>query len=166
AVVLGYQTTVTTSDEVLVGAGPSWSTPIASGQGNETAVRIACDNALGLTKSVASACVDGALTLTVTLDYANTGAADLSDLVISDYIGHLPIVDTVPGALDETVSFALGTVAAGQSGSVSYTATLTTGEGDAGQLLLNRAAITASGHEPQTSNQVATPVIVCEVVAE
>ncbi len=166
--VVSFKTQVTASTGSLVSNSATWtatSGAVTAGTSNAASVRIACDNRVKLTKTLSLSCEDPPR-LTVNLTYTNTGTTPLTGLSVSDTYGHLPTAGlSLPGsslAGNGFVTFYLFDLAPGQTGTVSYSAGLTLDPDDDGTLLTDRATITANGVPPQTSNQAAVPVRVCD----
>ena len=158
SVVLSYATTLDLVDATYVSNNPAWETDATTGVGNNTAVRVECDNALEVDKAMTITCVEGEPVVSVTLTYSNTGLTPIEDLVVSDYIGGLQAIGSDPAAVDGVVTFDRALLPAGASGTFTFSATLAA---EAGQIVTNRATIEAAGDVALTSNQVAVAVPEC-----
>jgi uncharacterized repeat protein (TIGR01451 family) len=166
--ILTFKTAITASTGTLVSNSAAWtasSGAVTAGTTNAASVRIACDNALKIKKSLSLSC-ESPPRLTITLDYTNAGTTPLTAVSVTDTFGHLPATEiALPGGGfvgTGLVIFYPGDLAPGQSGTSSYSMTLGFDSDDDGTLLTDRAAISATGVAPQTSNQAAVPVRVCD----
>lgn len=165
-----------TSVSYTVGNGAPGATPpsVVIGSGQTATVTVtntftpAGAPVLGISKSadpVSGTVVHRGDTITYTLDYANTGTADATGV---------SIVDTLPADVDfvsaslpgpgvynagtGTVTWTIGTLAAGATGSVSYVVTVAQSAFD-GEVLHNVAVISGSGQSVD-SNATDHPVVV------
>lgn len=169
AVVLTFQSRVAASPDGYARnqasfAGMTLDGAIA-GTSNEAVVASSCEPALALTKTLALACDGDPQTVTVVLTYANRGGVAVDGVIVSDFVGHLGATSvTAPGATvsNGVVTWALGTLAPGQVGTLSYTASVAFEIEDNGRLLSDRASIQGTAVRGQTSNQALTPILVCD----
>ncbi|MCA9518054.1 MAG: DUF11 domain-containing protein, partial [Myxococcales bacterium] len=130
---------------------------------NEAAIRVACDGRVELRKALDKGCMAPGEDVTVTLSYANTTGADLADVVIRDVVPS-DLAYGSGGSYDAgtgVVTFAVGAVPVGATGSVSFTATIGAGS-TSGTLVLDSASLAATGAQPVVSNGVAAVVVVCD----
>ena len=109
-------------------------------------------------------CVNPGDTFTYTISYQNTGAIGVHNVVITDTLpGGVTYVSCTGGGIynvgpPETVTWNIGTISVGTSGSV--TVTVTVNAGTEGTTLLNFATIDSDETQPRTDSE-ATPV--CQV---
>jgi len=102
--------------------------------------------------------------ITYTLDYANTGGSDATGSLVSDPLpADVTFVSADNGgsydAATNTVSWALGTIQPGTSGTVSFVVMVATTATD-GEVITNVGAISAAGLSPVSSNPVTVTVTV------
>lgn len=119
--------------------------------------------ALTITKTVSpSSKVPPETTLTYTISYANTGSGQATNFVITDVLdGFLQDpVPSSPGTYDpatRTLTWNLGTLAAGASGSVSFTAKVSSAAAD-GTVINNVGVARADGIDPISSPTISTVI--------
>jgi uncharacterized repeat protein (TIGR01451 family) len=126
-----------------------------------TIVTVSQPASLTLTKQVDKSVAGVGDTLTYTLNYANTGSQTAHQVVISDSLtGGLIFIPGNNGAQvnGQTVSFALGDVGPGGSGSISFQAQIGNSL-PVGTVVPNQARLISPDlPQPVTSNQVSTTV--------
>lgn len=116
-----------------------------------------------MTKSVSPATqVPPGTTLTYTISYANTGTGPATNFVITDVLdGFLQDpVPSSPGTYDpatRTLTWSLGTLAAGATGSVSFTAKVSHAAAD-GTVINNVGVARADGIDPISSPTISSVV--------
>lgn len=119
--------------------------------------------AITLAKSVSPATkVPPGTTLTYTITYSNTGAGPATNFVITDVLdGFLQDpAPSSPGTYDpatRTLTWNLGTLAAGASGSVSFTAKVSSAAAD-GTVINNVGVARADGVDPISSPTISTVI--------
>jgi uncharacterized repeat protein (TIGR01451 family) len=128
--------------------------PPAPGQPNLTLVKSSLPAAGGTVQRGDS--------ITYTLAYANTGTANASGTLASDPLpADTTFVSATAGgsydAATNTVSWALGTISPGTSGSVSFVVQVANSATD-GEVISNVGAISAAGVAPVSSNPVTLTV--------
>ncbi|MCA9513817.1 MAG: DUF11 domain-containing protein, partial [Myxococcales bacterium] len=128
------------------------------------ALRVDCDGTLALDKSWDGTCAQPGQAVKVTLRYKNRGSATLTGVKVVDPVmpGFTNIVPANGGTLaNSAVTWSITSLAPGAAADVSYTATIDASAAR-GQLVLDRAVATAANALPQTSNQIAGVVLMCD----
>lgn len=125
-------------------------------------IRVVQAPALVLTKSASPSPASPGETVTYTLTYQNVGGVTLTDVVISDTVDPA-LTDIVPldnGAFDpatRTITWQVGTVPPGSTGTVSFRATVSDFAG--GQTIRNLATATSAQLPPVSSPPFDLPIL-------
>jgi uncharacterized repeat protein (TIGR01451 family) len=147
-------TTVLTNPAVLQGSG---TPPVGSG----ASTTVSAASALVLAKAVDLATASPGQRLTYTLTYRNTGNADASDVVLSDTLPARTTFVSASGGgtfAGGVVTWSLGTVAAGTSGSVLLTVQLDAVFPHGVTPVENSAVVSSATTAPVGSNPATTTV--------
>ncbi len=146
---------------VIANTGVIRSTDVPPTSSNTVQTTVTAAPSLSLSKTVDHATAAPGDVLTYTLAYANTGNADAAGVVLSDVLpAHTTFLSASHGGAFSagSVTWQLGTVAAGASGSVSFTVRLDAVFPAGNTTVVNTATVSSPSTSPVTSNPVTTIV--------